>query len=161
MGLKPSPSFETRPGNSHELDLADRILRKTQYLYAIVLLVVFITCAAWYSVINATKTEDNVQSTVKGPGGKPLPVTKRLTRDDGARKTGPHFGRTAKNVFRYLAAVVVFCYVGTAISMFDHAFYYEDPSKWVKEGLPWAGEWSIVSLRRFLSCFVRRPPLVG
>lgn len=128
-----------------DLPLADYILRKTQYLYALILLTAFISCAAWYSVVNSKKQEDLVQPTVKGPGGKPLPITKRKrARGDGDRKIGPGFGRTAKNVFRYLAFVVFMTYVGSAGFMFYHAFWYEDPYQWSNEGLPWAGEWSVV-----------------
>ncbi|KAH7159962.1 hypothetical protein B0J13DRAFT_117681 [Dactylonectria estremocensis] len=127
------------------LPLVDDILRHTQYLYALILLAAFITCAAWYSVVNAKKEEDLVQSKVKGPGGKPLPLTKKKNaRADGSRKIGPGFGRTAKNVFRYLAAVVFLSYVASASIMFNHAFWHEDPYRWWKEGLPWAGEWSVV-----------------
>ncbi|SPJ76281.1 related to vacuolar membrane protein HMT1 (heavy metal tolerance protein) [Fusarium torulosum] len=128
-----------------DLPLADYILRKTQYLYALILLTAFISGAAWYSVVNSKKQEDQVQSTIKGPGGKPLPITKKKrSRADGDRKIGPGFGRTAKNVFRYLAFVVFMTYVGSAGFMFYHAFWFEDPYHWSKEGLPWAGEWSVV-----------------
>lgn len=128
-----------------DLPIADYILRKTQYLYALILLTAFISGAAWYSVVNSKKQEDQVQSTIKGPGGKPLPITKKKrSRADGDRKIGPGFGRTAKNVFRYLAFVVFMTYVGSAGFMFYHAFWFEDPYHWSKEGLPWAGEWSVV-----------------
>lgn len=135
-----------QPGSDRDgLSLADEILRHTQYLYALVLLIAFVSCAAWYSVVNAKKEEDLVQPKVKGPGGKPLPLTKKKRAlADGSRKIGPGFGRTAKNVFRYLAAVVFLSYVASASLMFNHAFWHEDPYRWSKEGLPWAGEWSVV-----------------
>lgn len=126
--------------------LADIVLQKTQYLYALVLLVAFVSLAAWYSVFNSKKEEDAVKPTVKGPGGKPLPVTKRQKRTDGERKLGPHFGFAAKNVFRYLAAIVFLAYLGNAASMFIHAFWYENPNEWSKDGLSWAGEWTVVSI---------------
>jgi hypothetical protein len=126
------------------LPLADKLLRETQYLYSVILLVAFISLAAWYSVFNAKKEEDLVQPSVKGPGGKPLPITKRKKRNDGERKIGPRFGRVAKNVFRYLAAVVFLSYVATGVAMFIHAFWHENPYKWSKDGLPWAGEWTVV-----------------
>lgn len=142
---KPPPP---RPGlDRGRLEPVDVVLRRTQYLYALVLLVTFIAGAAWYSVYNAKKDEDQAQPVVKGPGGKPLPVTKRKKRDDGERKVGPRFGRTAKNVFRYLACVVFLTYVASSVSMFRHAFWYEDPYKWSKEGLPWAGEWTVVRIQ--------------
>ncbi|KAK7428945.1 ATP-binding cassette-type vacuolar membrane transporter Hmt1 [Neonectria magnoliae] len=141
-----APDDTLRGPERDDLSLADIILRYTQYLYALVLLSSFISCAAWYSVVNAKKEEDLVKPTVKGPGGKPLPITKKKhARADGSRKIGPGFGRTAKNVFRYLAAVVFLSYVVSASSMFNHAFWHEDPYQWSKDGeLPWAGEWSVV-----------------
>lgn len=142
------PGQPTDPINNS----GDALLRQTQYLYALVLLVAFVTGAAWYSVYNAKKEEDVIHTTIKGPGGKPLPTTKRKKRDDGERKLGPRFGPTAKNVFRYLAAVLFLSYVGTGVSMFIHAFWHENPYKWSKEGLPWAGEGSVVR-----SSFIQTP----
>ncbi|KJZ77065.1 hypothetical protein HIM_03386 [Hirsutella minnesotensis 3608] len=139
---KPPPS---RHGPAHGRHSAvDFVLRETQYIYALVLLVTFIVGAAWYSVYNAKKGEGGAQPVVKGPGGKPLPMTKSKKRDDGERKIGPHFGRSAKNVFRYLACVVFMTYVISGVSMFIHAFWHENPYKWSKQGLPWAGEWTVV-----------------
>lgn len=131
-------------GVAKGLTLAEVVLRETQYLYSLVLLVTFIVLAAWYSVFNSKKEEEPVQPTVKGPGGKPLPITKRKRRTDGDRKIGPRFGRVAKNVFRYLAAGVFLSYVATGVCMFVHAFYHENPYEWAKDGLPWAGEWTLV-----------------
>lgn len=139
------PHDSRDPGSATDVvSRGDAILRQTQYIYALILLLAFVTGAAWYSVYNAKKEEDIVHSTLKGPGGKPLPITKRKRRDDGERKLGPRFGPTAKNVFRYLVAVVFLSYVGTGVSMFVHAFWHENPYKWSKEGLPWAGECSVV-----------------
>lgn len=144
------PEDHALPGNGTidpfpaDLPLVDRILRRTQYLYALVLLTSFMSFAAWYSVYNSKKTHPVEQATVRGPGGKPLPITKKKPKDDGERKLGPHFGTTAKNVFRALAAVVFLCYVSSGIAMFRHAFQFDNPYRWSVEGLAWAGEWSMV-----------------
>lgn len=141
------PSLQSRQSDRNEsTSIPDLILRETQYLYSFTLLLAFISCVAWYSVYNAKKQENVVQSHVKGPGGKPLPVTKKATKDNGERKLGPHFGRAAKNIFRYLSAIIFISYVATGASMFDHAFYHDNPYKWSKEGLPWAGEWTVVHI---------------
>ncbi|KAH7326423.1 half-sized multidrug resistance protein [Stachybotrys elegans] len=124
--------------------LNDILLQKTQYLYALILLVAFISCAAWYSIFNAKKEEDIIQSHIKGPGGKPLPITKRKKRDAAERKLGPHFGPVAKNVFRCLAAGVFLSYVASGITLFVYAFFHENPYEWAKHGLSWAGEWTVV-----------------
>lgn len=140
-----SPATE-QPGSGSGagLSLAEQILRRTQYLYALVLLVTFICCAGWYSVVNSKKQEKPAESKIKGPGGKPLPSSKREKPKDGERKIGPVFGRTAKNVFRCLAAVVFLSYVASTTALVNHAFWHEDPYRWSKEGLPWAGEWTVV-----------------
>lgn len=127
----------------------DHVLQDTQYCYSLVLLTTFIVGAAWYSVFNAKKNgEFSKPSTVKGPGGKPLPVTKRKPKVEAERKIGPKFGPAAKNAFRYLASMVFLSYVATASALFVHAFYHEDPVKWSREGLPYAGEYTVVSIFR-------------
>ncbi|KYK61427.1 heavy metal tolerance protein precursor [Drechmeria coniospora] len=138
------PPPDRRGTHGDRSGTVDLILRETQYLYALILLISFVTGAAFYSVYNAKKQEDAVKPLVKGPGGKPLPITKRKKRDDGERKIGPRFGKAAKNAFRYLASVVCLTYIASGAFMFNHAFYHEDPYRWSKEGLPWAGEWSVV-----------------
>lgn len=143
--LLPSQRGSGHDDSSDDVPLVDKILRQTQFIYALILLVAFIGCAAYYTVVNSKKDEDLIQPTVRGPGGKPLPSTKKKRPNDGSRKIGPGFGRTAKNVFRYLSAIVFLSYVVSGVFMFDHAFWYEDPFQWSKDGeLPWAGEWSVV-----------------
>lgn len=144
MAVADNMSTHQRRQSEPSIPTSDLILRETQYLYSFTLLIAFVSCVAWYSIYNAKKQESIVQSQVKGPGGKPLPVTKKRAKDDGERKLGPHFGPTAKNVFRYLAGVVFLSYVATGASMFDHAFYHDNPFKWSKDGLAWAGEWTVV-----------------
>lgn len=144
MAVADNMSALQRRQSEASIPTSDLILRETQYLYSFTLLTAFVSCVAWYSIYNAKKQESIVQSQVKGPGGKPLPVTKKRAKDDGERKLGPHFGPTAKNVFRYLAGVVFLSYVATGASMFDHAFYHDNPFKWSKDGLAWAGEWTVV-----------------
>ncbi len=138
-----SGSDSDRPPSS-QTDLVDVVLRETQYLYALVLLVTFVSLAAWYSVYNAKKTDEIIESQARGPGGKPLPITRKKKANSSERKLGPHFGFAAKNVFRYLAAVVFLTYVVSGSYMFAHAFKYDDPYRWSREGLSWAGEWSVV-----------------
>jgi hypothetical protein len=143
-------AFEEIPPDRHDgsgtqNSFAKLLLKQTEFLYSVILVVAFISGAAWYSIFNARKEEDVVQSHVKGPGGKPLPLTKRKKRDNGDRKIGPHFGPVAKNVFRTLAAGIFITYVCTAVSMLIHAFAWEDPFKWSKDGLSWAGDWTVVS----------------
>ena len=127
----------------------DDVLMYTQYLYSLVLLISFVLLAGWYSVFNAKKDGDLSKPTLKGPGGKPLPITKKKKKDDGERKLGPHFGPVAKNVFRYLAAIVFLTYVASGTSLFIHAFFYENPYQWSREGLPWAGDWTVVRAKPY------------
>lgn len=134
----------TENGLGDDDSFSEYLLRKTQYLYALILLVTFLAGAAWYSVFNAKKEEDVVVSKVKGPGGKPLPITRHKKRNDGERKIGPHFGPAGKNAFRTIVAALVLSYVTTGAFMVNHAFWHENPYEWSRKGLPWAGEWTVV-----------------
>ena len=148
VGLLPSSSLDDDGHHS----TVDDVLMYTQYLYSLILLISFVLLAGWYSIYNAKKSGDLAKPTLRGPDGKPLPITRKKKKDDGERKLGPHFGLAAKNVFRYLAAVVFLTYVASGTSLFIHGFFYEDPYQWSRHGLPWAGDWTVVRLRALQNC---------
>ncbi|KAK6950447.1 hypothetical protein Daesc_008775 [Daldinia eschscholtzii] len=96
---------------------AERVRDITQYLYPDLLLFVFIVVGATHSVYTAMRKEDVVVPTVRGPGGKPLPVTKRRLSDDDAsepEKFSPH----ARRFFQYsmIVATSTFIAMGGAIA---------------------------------------------
>ncbi|KAH9906250.1 hypothetical protein F4778DRAFT_725128 [Xylariomycetidae sp. FL2044] len=59
---------------------AEHVRRIAQLLYPAILLLAFIVFGALHSVHSALQKEDVIVPTVTGPGGKPLPVTKRRRR---------------------------------------------------------------------------------
>lgn len=96
---------------------AERVRDITQYLYPDLLLLAFITIGATHSVYTAMRKEDVVVPTVRGPGGKPLPVTKRRRSDDDATDS-EEFSPHARRFFQYsmIVATLTFFATGGAIA---------------------------------------------
>ncbi|GAB1320409.1 ATP-binding cassette-type vacuolar membrane transporter Hmt1 [Madurella fahalii] len=98
--------------------LARSVLRTAQLLYPVVLLLAFIVSAGVHSIVSSRTEEELVVPTVKGPGGKPLPITKRK-REQGAAQTEDAGGAGyAKKAFQCVTAAVILSFVanGAAIA---------------------------------------------
>ncbi|KAI2471632.1 hypothetical protein F4781DRAFT_429111 [Annulohypoxylon bovei var. microspora] len=96
---------------------AERVRDVTQYLYPDLLLLAFIVIGATHSVYLALRKDDVVAPTATGPGGKPLPVTKRRRSDDDA--TDPDdFSPHARRFFQcsMILATLTFFGIGGAIA---------------------------------------------
>jgi hypothetical protein len=120
--------IEIRPPDSaHLLHLSaptavDSVLKYTLYWLAFTLLIVFIGFAGALSIICARTDEDFVKPSARGPGGKPLPVTKRKRKGgqgDG-KKFGPDFGPCARRSFQGLSVCLIFTFVANAIAIAVH-----------------------------------------
>ncbi|OTA80177.1 hypothetical protein M434DRAFT_230994 [Hypoxylon sp. CO27-5] len=96
---------------------AERVRDITQYLYPDLLLLAFITIGATHSVYTAMRKEDVVVPNVKGPGGKPLPVTKRRRSDEDSTDS-EEFSPHARRFFQYsmVVATLTFFATGGAIA---------------------------------------------
>ncbi|OTA66750.1 ABC transporter-like protein [Hypoxylon sp. EC38] len=96
---------------------AERVRDITQYLYPDLLLLAFITIGATHSVYTAMRKEDVVVPTVRGPGGKPLPVTKRRRSDEDSTDS-EEFSPHARRFFQYsmVVATLTFFATGGAIA---------------------------------------------
>lgn len=82
-----------------------------QYTYPAVLLFVFIVVGATDSIVTALRKTVFQPATVTGPGGKPLPVTKRK-REDHDENNNEYHSPACKNFFRccmMLATFTFFC----------------------------------------------------
>ncbi|KAI1375920.1 hypothetical protein F4677DRAFT_454778 [Hypoxylon crocopeplum] len=84
---------------------AERVRDITQYLYPDLLLLAFIVIGATHSVYIAVRKEDVVIPNVTGPGGKPLPVTKRRRSDDDAPEPN-EFSPLTRRFFQYCMVLV-------------------------------------------------------
>ncbi|KAI2626509.1 hypothetical protein GGR54DRAFT_473782 [Hypoxylon sp. NC1633] len=89
---------------------AERARDITQYLYPDLLLLAFIVIGATHSVYTAMRKEDVVVPTVRGPGGKPLPVTKRRRSDDDASDSA-EFSPLARTFFQYSMVIVTLTFL--------------------------------------------------
>lgn len=96
---------------------AERVRDVTQYLYPDLLLLAFIAIGATHSVYTAMRKEDVVVPTVTGPGGKPLPVTKRRKSEDDATEPD-EFSPNARRFFQssMILATLTFLATGGAIA---------------------------------------------
>ncbi|KAI0180278.1 hypothetical protein GGR52DRAFT_569026 [Hypoxylon sp. FL1284] len=91
--------------------LAERVRDITQYLYPDLLLLAFIVIGATHSVYTAMRKEDVVMPVVKGPGGKPLPVTKRRRDEDDALEP-QEFSLSARRFFQYSMMLTTLTFFG-------------------------------------------------
>lgn len=91
--------------------LAERVRDITQYLYPDLLLLAFIVIGATHSVYTAMRKEDVVVPTIRGPGGKPLPVTKRR-RDDDDSSDPQEFSPSARRFFQFSMVLTTLTFFG-------------------------------------------------
>lgn len=104
---------------SPPLSPAERVRDLTQYLYPDLLLLAFIVIGATHSVYTAVRKDDIVAPTIKGPGGKPLPVTKKRREDEDDEAPEPEgFTPMARRFFQYsmIIATLTFFAAGGAIA---------------------------------------------
>lgn len=100
---------------------AEFVFLRSQLLYPVVLLLAFIVSAGVHSILTARTEEELVVPSARGPGGKPLPVTKRKREqldEPRVRDTcaGSNF---ACRVFQYTQAAVILTFFanGGAIAL--------------------------------------------
>jgi hypothetical protein len=123
-----------------------RILDVTQLWYAPAILATFIACALGYSIYTAQAEEDIITPSVRGPGGKPLPVTKRKkSRDSHAWDFRlPDPSSSAKRCFQCLTAGVVLSFLASIALLVAHA--KRDNQDLLNPDVRWSGgESTIVS----------------
>ncbi|KAK6081654.1 ABC transporter [Seiridium cupressi] len=93
-----------------------------QYAYPAVLLFAFVIVGATDSILNALRKDDFVAPTVTGPGGKPLPVTKRKReiRDDGEHE---QYSPACKSFFRCCMMLATFTFFCAGANVAARALY--------------------------------------
>ncbi|RYP49171.1 hypothetical protein DL768_005049 [Monosporascus sp. mg162] len=92
---------------------AERVRDVVRYLYPGVLILVFILVGASYSIYKARKEEVAVPK-AKGPGGKPLPVTKRTKQVEPQQSV---FGPSARLFFQSSSIFTTLTFVATGIAI--------------------------------------------
>ncbi|KAI0128600.1 hypothetical protein BJ170DRAFT_579959 [Xylariales sp. AK1849] len=104
------------------------IVRKVfQYAYPAILLLAFIVVGATDSILKAIRKEDVVLPTVKGPGGKPLPVTKRKRESEEQEQDERH-SPTSKTFFRCCMMAATFTFFCAGANIAVRALYHRSAS---------------------------------
>jgi len=142
-------SLPEHTGPEQSPSLAQSVLRTAELLYPAILLLIFVLSAAIHTIITSKAEEKINFPTVKGPGGKPLPVTKRkwekiaqeLADEDNSRAS-----RLAKSAFRYLTFAVISSFVANGIAIIAHALHSHRHE--AREDWWWCGEERVVSIVR-------------
>ena len=120
---------------------AERWYLLTMLCYPAVLLVMFIVSAATYSIQSSKSEEELLEPTATGPGGKPLPATKRRKRGESQHIYEVYIGTWARRVFQYITATVVLTFLADCGAIIAHALDDREPA-W------WCGEERVVSYAR-------------
>jgi len=100
-----------------------------QYAYPVVLLVFFVIAFMVQSIRNAP--EDQELPPARGPGGKPLPRTKKRTQQEQAlRQPQIDFTPGRKRAFVFVTAGVVLTFLGNAAIVVLHALVDRQDGWW-------------------------------
>ncbi|KAH6636451.1 hypothetical protein F5144DRAFT_180490 [Chaetomium tenue] len=123
------------------------VLRTAQLLYPVILLLTFIISAGVHTVVTSKTEEQLAAPTVRGPGGKPLPITKKkreeevLETNDDARGSGGF----AWCAFLYLTGALVMSFVANGAAIAAHAMSSGNSSKHAAlTNVWWCGDERIV-----------------
>ncbi|KAI0392588.1 hypothetical protein F5Y17DRAFT_459723 [Xylariaceae sp. FL0594] len=118
--------------------LVDSILTTTQYLYPGLLLVLLLLLGAIYSIHAARTRGDVIVPTVTGPGGKPLPVTKKRRLDHAPEEESEgKFTPAIRGLFQWIYAIVTLTFIGQGAAIATHALVQTSSSG---EHTWWCGE---------------------
>lgn len=107
--------------------LVERILTFTQYLYPGLLLLILLLIGAIYSIYTARNRGDVIIPNVTGPGGKPLPVTKKRSLGNKSQKSDERFSPATRALFQWLYAAVTLTFVGQGAAIATHALLERNP----------------------------------
>ncbi|KAK4106394.1 ABC transporter-like protein [Parathielavia hyrcaniae] len=143
-------------GSEPSLSTAQSVLRTAQLLYPVVLLLSFVVSAAIHTIVTSKTEEELVVPTIKGPGGKPLPVTKRKREQQALEAHGDSRGSGgfAWASSLYLTGAVVASFVANGAAIALHAMKSSRDAD--ADGVWWCGEERIVYVvgSAFLSLYV-------
>ncbi|KAH8674097.1 hypothetical protein BX600DRAFT_225914 [Xylariales sp. PMI_506] len=98
-----------------------------QYAYPAVLLFAFIIVGATDSIVKALRKDDAVVSTIKGPGGKPLPVTKRK-RASESQEEDESYSPASKSFFRCAMMAATFTFFCAGVNIAARALCHRSAS---------------------------------
>ncbi|KAI0550245.1 ABC transporter-like protein [Xylaria curta] len=101
--------------------LVKSILTATQYLYPCLLLCILLLVGALYSIYTARNQENVIVPTVTGPGGRPLPVTKKRHIDTKSKELEGRFSPAIRALFQWIYTAVTLTFVAQGAAIAVHA----------------------------------------
>jgi hypothetical protein len=123
--------------------------------YYLILGAVFIVSALIYSIRSSKTEEDAVAPTVTGPGGKPLPLTKRKKKHEYTSEHDssnlPSIGPHAKRVFQLLSVILTLTFFANGVTIGLHSWKANRDLPWGQVNW-WCGEPMVVSSSVSNSC---------
>lgn len=113
--------------------------------YGALLLVVFVISIALNSILDSRRAAQLVRPAATGPGGRPLPATRRRSQDSGTLTFTPdlEISTAAKRVYGYGYALFILSFAANFASVITHTVY-ETKNPEIKFGW-WCGEETSVS----------------
>ncbi|KAL8371343.1 hypothetical protein RB595_001254 [Gaeumannomyces hyphopodioides] len=109
---------------------AEAVLSWAQILSPSILLFCFMLAIALHGVLASREAEDMIVPSARGPGGRPLPVTKTRPKAVVIELTGAApFGRGSRRVFQLATAVIVLTFVGNAANLALQVAYDPDQAR--------------------------------
>ena len=108
--------------------------------YGATLLVIFVISIALNSILDSRRAAQLIRPAATGPGGRPLPATRRRSQDSGTLSFTPtgEISTVAKRVYGYGYALLVLSFVANFASVISHTVY-ETKNPEIKFGW-WCGE---------------------
>ena len=98
---------------------APTVLRQLHFAYPVVLLVFFLVTFMTYSISGADVERTTTPAKVTGPGGKPLPRSKRRNSTIPKPKT-PDFSPAKKALFKWTSVALVLTFLADAVIVLLH-----------------------------------------
>ncbi|KAK6841635.1 heavy metal tolerance protein [Apiospora arundinis] len=100
--------------------------RVSQYAYPAVLLIAFLVIGCTASIIKALPSRNVDDTSTKGPGGKPLPISKRKREEGEEDEESEHHSSWSKGYFQYatIFATMTFFAMGTNVAI--RALYHRN-----------------------------------
>lgn len=100
----------------------EAILFTLELWYGLILLLLFVISIALNSILDTQRTALLTQPVATGPGGRPLPATRRKSQDSGTITFAPdlEISKTSKRVYVYTAACVIASFAANFASVISH-----------------------------------------
>lgn len=117
-----------------------QLLNWTRSYYPVFLALIFVICFITFGVVNSPKKDGKVTiHSMKGPGGRPLPVRRKSNNQIEEAAATRDFSPRTKIIFAILNSFVILCFALHGASLIIQVVTYRDDS-W------WPGQSAVVSI---------------